>query len=636
MGLKSCRACVPGPGSREGRNRKRIADGGRAGQNAGADRPDTSRHDGPAGYSAGVRETYGADDARRWALLTRAAFAARRREIDDLNVYPVPDGDTGTNLYLTLDGALDQVAEAHTSLGILGRATLVEESEHLGRAILLSARGNSGVILSEIMRGLTRSVVEGGHDHLDARQLATAFARGAAQARRAVAHPQEGTMLTVADAAAAAAVTEADRGASLVEVVAAAQDAAAKALRRTPEQLPALAAAGVVDAGGVGVVLMLEALSRALTGDWSAHEDAVVGAESFARREEWRRPDLSAPGSTDTGVVEQLSADHGHASAPHSVELSGPAYEVMYVLEDSDEQRAEVLVATLDALGDSLIVSGGPDLWTVHVHVDDVGAAIEAGIEAGRPRRIVVTNFAHQIAGRQEPNAIAGGTATEAPNDSVGVVACAAGPGIAALLTDAGAVVVDSAPGARASAGQLLEAARATGAHIVLLLPNDKDTMLAAQAAVTAAADQGITAHLIPARTAVQGLAAMAVHDPSHSAQDNVLAMTGAVRATRHGAVTVAAKEGLTSGGHCVPGDVLGIIDGDIVIVGGDLTAVAREVLQRLLGAGGELVTLLTGADAPADVIAELERQVHDEAPHVELVVLEGGQAAYPFLIGVE
>ena len=457
MGLKSCRACVPGAGSRAGRNRKRIADARHADQNADADRPRTSRLDGPAGYSAGVRETYGADDARRWALLTRAAFAARRREIDDLNVYPVPDGDTGTNLYLTLDGALDQVAEAHTGLGILGRATLVEESEHLGRAMLLSARGNSGVILSEIMRGLTRSVVEGGYDHLDARQLATAFARGAAQARRAVAHPQEGTMLTVADAAAAAAVTEADRGASLVEVVAAAQDAAAEALRRTPEQLPALAAAGVVDAGGVGVVLMLEALSRALTGDWSAHEDAVVGAESFARREEWRRPDLSAPGSADTGVVEQLSADHGHASAPHGVELSGPAYEVMYVLEDSDEQRAQGLMATLDALGDSLIVSGGPDLWTVHVHVDDVGAAIEAGIEAGRPRRIVVTNFAHQIAGRREPNAIAGRTATEAPNDSVGVVACAAGPGIAALLTDAGAVVVDSAPGARASAGQLLE-----------------------------------------------------------------------------------------------------------------------------------------------------------------------------------
>jgi len=594
------------------------------------------------GYSAGVRETYGADDARRWALLTRAAFAARRREIDDLNVYPVPDGDTGTNLYLTLDGALDQVAEAHTNLGILGRATLVEESEHLGRAILLSARGNSGVILSEIMRGLTRSVVEGGHDHLDARQLATAFARGAAQARRAVAHPQEGTMLTVADAAAAAAVTEADRGASLVEVMAAAQDAAAEALRRTPEQLPALAAAGVVDAGGVGVVLMLEALSRALTGDWSAHEDAVVGAENFARREEWRRPDLAAPGSGDTGVVEQLSADHGHASAPHTAELSGPAYEVMYVLEDSDEQRAQVLMATLDALGDSLIVSGGPDLWTVHVHVDDVGAAIEAGIEAGRPRRIVVTNFAQQVAGRSAPHhrgaepGLSGDRGSGPANDSVGVVACAAGPGIAALLTDAGAVVVDSAPGARASAGQLLEAARATGAHIVLLLPNDKDTMLAAQAAVTAAAEEGITAHLIPARTAVQGLAAMAVHDPSHSAQDNVLAMTGAVRATRHGAVTIAVKEGLTSGGHCIPGDVLGIIDGDIVLVGDDLTAVAREVLQRLLGAGGELVTLLTGADAPADVIAELERQVHEEAPHVELVVLEGGQAAYPFLIGVE
>lgn len=614
-----------------------------------------------------MRETYGADDARRWALLTRAAFAARRREIDDLNVYPVPDGDTGTNLYLTLDGALDQMVEIHTRLGILGTATLVQESEHLGRAILLSARGNSGVILSEIMRGLTRSVVEGNLEEIDARQMAACFVRGAAQARKAVAHPQEGTMLTVADAAAAAAQERADAGGTLVEVVEAAQAGAAEALRRTPEQLPALAAAGVVDAGGVGVVLMIESLTRVLTGEWSADEEAALsGGAAFERREEWHRPELAgraAAGPTGGVTGPGAGALHGAGSAPaagaghragpgagheaghrpgHGAGQGagqgaghgagdglpgGPAYEVMYVLEESDEGRVDTLMATLDTLGDSLIVSGGPDLWTVHVHVDDAGAAIEAGLAAGRPRRISVTSFAEQLTRERG-----------APKDGclLGVVACAAGPGIATILRDAGAVVVDSAPGARASAGQLLDAARSTGAHAVLLLPNDKDTILAAESAVSAAAGEGITAHVVPSRTAVQGLAAMAVHDPTRSVQDNVVAMTGAARATRHGAVTVAVKEGLTSGGHCVPGDVLGIVDGDIVIIGSDLAEVTAQVLGRLLGAGGELLTILTGIDASPALVETVERRVQEDAPHLEVVVLEGGQAAYPLLLGVE
>lgn len=574
---------------------------------------------------AGVRETFTADDARHWALLTRAAFAVRRREIDALNVFPVPDGDTGTNLYLTLDGALDHVVDGHTRLGILGKATLQQECEHLGRAILLSARGNSGVILSQMVRGLTQVVVEGDLETLDAAQMATALARGATLARKAVAHPQEGTMLSVADAAALAAL--AAREGTLAEVVDAARVAAIAALDRTPEQLPVLADAGVVDAGGAGCVLILEALTRVVTGAWTEQDEAVLGGGGgLARRDEWHRDPQS--GASPFRPTEATA---------EPVSIGGPAYEVMYVLEDSDDEKVATLTATLDGLGDSLIVSGGPDLWTVHVHVDDVGAAIEAGIEAGRPRRIAVTSFADQIARHRERQAL-------------GVVACAAGPGIAAIMREAGAIVVTSAPGARASAGQLLEAARRTGAHAVLILPNDMDTVLAAEAAVDAAAHEGISAHVIPSRTAVQGLAALAVHDPSHPVQDNVVAMTGAARATRHGAVTVAVKEGLTSGGHCVPGDVLGIVDGDIVIVeqvpaaadggpgerGAVLADVATEVVRRLMGAGGELVTLLTGLEVDEGLVDEVERAVKEAGPHLEVLRLVGGQAAYPLLIGVE
>ena len=582
-----------------------------------------------------MSQTYTADDARHWVLLTRAAFAARRSELDALNVYPVPDGDTGTNLYLTLDGALDQVIEAHTRRGILGTASLVEECETLSRAVLLSGRGNSGVILGQILRGLCQVVIENQYVDLDASAIATCFERGASMARKAVAHPQEGTILSVADAAAAAARVAADRGDDLVPVVEAALEGAQVALARTPEQLEALARAGVVDAGGAGCVLMLESLHRVLTGSWGGDlSDVLGGGTALVRRDEWHRAGnesvSSMAGDTDVGhdtdgagASSGDGPDHSGPEPTSSASVSGPAYEVMYLVEDSDEDRIDALTSTLDGLGDSLIVVGGPDLWSVHVHVDDVGAAIEAGIDAGRLRRVIVTNFADQIGRHRERN-------------TIGVVACAAGPGIGAILKEAGAVVVPSSPGARASAGQLLEGARATGAHSVLLLPNDKDTVMAAEAAVTAAAQEGMAVHVIPARTAVQGLAAMAVHDPTMSVQDNVIAMAGAARATRHGAVTIASKEALTSGGHCVPGDALGIVDGDIVLVGDDLAQIAIEVVQRLLRAGGELVTLLTGEGATPELLSRLEDAIRDEAAHAEVIVLEGGQSAYPLLIGVE
>ena len=194
-----------------------------------------------------------ASDARHWALLTRAALAARRTEIDALNVFPVPDGDTGTNLYLTFDAAIDEVVSAHEAAGILGEATLVQECRTLKRAILLSARGNSGVIVSQLVGGLCDAVIERDAEVVDALLLADAFAAGAAAARACVAHPQEGTILSVADAGAAAAVEAAEAGGSLADVCEAAVDAAQEALTRTPEQLEALARAGVVDAGGAGL-----------------------------------------------------------------------------------------------------------------------------------------------------------------------------------------------------------------------------------------------------------------------------------------------------------------------------------------------------------------------------------------------
>ncbi len=558
-----------------------------------------------------VPDVFTAADARHWALLTRAALAARRTEIDDLNVFPVPDGDTGTNLYLTFDGAIDDVVAAHEAAGILGEASLVEECRSLRRAILLSARGNSGVITSQIVGGLCDEVLEHDAEAVDAPLLAACFERGAAAARGCVAHPQEGTILTVADAGALAARRAADAGGDLAAVCAAAVDAARAALARTPEQLPALARAGVVDAGGAGAVLMLESFHRVVSGTWTGTDDGLLSAgPPLRRRDEWRTS--TAPETARTDPLDD---------GPGSTE--GPAFEVMYLLTRSSAAAVAALTSALDALGDSLLVVGGPDLWNVHVHVDDAGAAVEAGIAAGRPERIRITHLHSQVAAREEPGA-------------VGVVACAPGPGVAGLLAEAGAVVVASAPGRRASARQLVEATRATGARGVVLLPGDPDTVMAAEAAVEAAAAEGIDAHVVPARATVQSLAALAVLDPTRSLHANVVAMTSAAAATRHGAVTVATKEALTWAGVCHPGDVLGIVDGDVALLGDDVERVTREVLDRLLSAGGELVTLVVGADAAPGLVERTSAALLHDRPDLEVVVVDGGQPVYPLLVGVE
>jgi DAK2 domain fusion protein YloV len=562
-----------------------------------------------------VLDALTAADARRWAVLTRAAFAERRAEIDALNVFPVPDGDTGTNLYLTLDAALDAVRTEHEASGILGAATLAQECGSLSRAMLLTARGNSGVILSQLVRGFAEAVEERSATVADAAVIADGLARASARAYASVTRPAEGTILTVADAAARAGAGAVEDG--LGAVVDAALEAATQALGATTGQLAALEQAGVVDAGAAGYLLLLEALGRVVREDGAHVGDRMAPfAEdpTLRRRAEWSR---------DGGVVEPTGRSGDGPARGVDLHPGGPAYEVMYLLRDSDEERAAGLRDVLDGLGDSLLVVGGPDLWNVHVHVDDVGAAIEAGLDAGRPYRVRVTHFADQVAHRQ-------------PATGVAVVACAAGPGLEAVFAEAGAITVASGPGGRASAGQLLDAVRASHALAVILLPNDRDTEMAARAAAQAAEQDGTEVHLVRARTAVQGLAAMAVFDPAAGAARNAAEMSHASAATRHGAVAVASRQALTSAGPCEPGDVLGAVSGDVVLVGQELDEVAVSVVDRLLSSGGELVTLVTGVDAPPGLGDRLAARVHAVRRDVEVTVIDGGQPHYPLLVGVE
>ena len=529
---------------------------------------------------------------RGWAGVGTDALEAAREEIDELNVYPVPDGDTGTNLHLTVQAAALTLTELPED------ATAAETLAMLARGALLGARGNSGVILSQVLRGLADWA---GHDagKLGAVSWAAALTRGAEAAYAAVGEPVEGTMLTVLREAAAAATAAARDDGHLTDVVRAAAAEATAALARTPDQLEVLRLAGVVDAGGRGVCVLLDALVAVVTGE---AVPAPIVAPAAPVAEPARTTPEAPPGPR-----------------------GGPGYEVMYLL-DAPEKSIPVLRSSLAVLGDSLVVVGGEPTWNVHVHVDDVGAAIEAGVEAGRPHRIRVTNF--------RDAALAGSAAL--PAEGRGVVSVVAGAGLGRLFEAAGATVVHGGPGRRASTSEMLAGVRAARLRDIIVLPNDADSLGVAEIAAAQARDEGLRAAVIPTRASVQALAALAAHDPQRRFEDDVIAMTAAAGNCRHGGVTVASRAAVTMAGVCKIGDVLGIVDGDFAVIGSDLVEVATSVVDRMLGSGGELVTVVTGVDPEPGLAEAVVAHVRATRPEVDTVIYDGGQPRYPLLIGVE
>ncbi|MGB3763340.1 MAG: DAK2 domain-containing protein [Ornithinimicrobium sp.] len=559
--------------------------------------------------------------ARRWAVTSRALLSDYRARIDQLNVFPVPDGDTGTNMFLTVDGALgflrnaDDAGDASVTLG--------EGLARLARGMLLSARGNSGVILSQLALGMSQAVERAGPgtDEMSPQVLGEAFERAADLAWSAVSSPVEGTILSVARAAArgaAEAIGSAPRDVapddelSTYRVAVAALEAAKVALSKTPEQLTSLARAGVVDAGGAGFVVVLEALESVLAD--RPHENAVSTAVA------WRSPpDVGAapPGCTD---------DEG-------------AYEVMFVLGEATEVAAAQLKQDLMVSGSSVLVVGGPDLWRVHVHLDHASDAIDAGSRAGRVEQVSITAMNRSIG-------VPAGSASGAP--TVALLCCAAGEGLARVFAEAGASVVHSSAGNRASTGQLLSAARQTSARTVILLPNDPDTVLAAEAAARAAAEDGLVIRVVPTLAAVQGLAAVSVWDPDTEDVDSSLsAMAEAAQDVRYGALTRAAAEAVTPVGRCYPGQWLGFVSHEIVAVEDNLTPAARLVLSEMaadLAQDAEVVTVVEGARSGGDGqeagdIDELLRRGplgSGDGGQPEVRRITGGQRTYRWLLGME
>jgi dihydroxyacetone kinase-like predicted kinase len=350
-----------------------------------------------------------------------------------------------------------------------------------------------------------------------------------------------------------------------------------------------LRAAGVVDAGGRGWCVLLEALERVVTG-----AEAVPAPT----------PEAAAP---------------RHLVAAREAGSPEFGYEVQFLLTEATETSVARLRQELSGLGDSLVVVGGDGLFNVHVHVNDVGAAIEAGIEAGRPFQVTVTRFADQVSTDRSARA---------------VVAVAAGAGLAQAFADLGVTVVDGGPTANPSTAELLAAIG--DAREVVLLPNDRNVTAVAQAAAEQARRAGRAVAVVPTRSVVQGLAAASIADPERPFDDDVAAMAAAAGATRWGELTAAVRDAVTEAGPCRVGDVLGLLDRTVVRVGTDVDTVAQELLTRLLEPGGELATVVVGSCADPGVGQRLRSWLSVAYPTVEVVVVQGDQPHYPLLLGVE
>ncbi len=539
-------------------------------------------------------EHLGAGDLRAVVAAYRDALAAHREPINRLNVYPVPDGDTGTNMALTLESVVAELDAAGPDMADTCRA--------IAHGSLMGARGNSGVIVSQILRGFTTTLRD--VEVIDGPTLARALEAAAEGAYQAVGRPVEGTILTVVRESATAATAAAETGATLVEVLDAARVAGAASLARTPELLDVLRQAGVVDAGGRGFLLLYDAALSVVAGR-PIPEPAEMVEPVEAPRE---------PARSGSSV--------GNGPSP-----DGPRYEVMFLLEAHDD-AVPGLRRAWDLIGDSIAVVGGEGLWNCHIHTDDIGAAMEAGIEAGRPRQIRVTDLAGQVA---EQDWVTGAGAAQPVGTAV--VAVANGEGLRQLFASLGAVVVAGGQSMNPSTAELLAAVEGTGAADVVVLPNNTNIVAVAERldALTP-----VSVRVVPSRTVPEGLAAVLALDAKLGLEENVKAMSAAAAAVVAGEVTQAVRPSHCDVGPIAAGDWLGIGPGGIEVVEGDAAGAAIALLGVLARDSHELVTILVGEGAPPDGTERITAWLTEHRPGLEIEVHQGDQPLYPYLLGVE
>ena len=548
-----------------------------------------------------------ADHFRQTVVTFRDTMKAHAAGINRLNVYPVPDGDTGTNMSRTLDAVVAELDGASD--------TFASTCQAISHGSLMGARGNSGVILSQILRGIagTFSTVT----EVTGAKLAEALKAASVAAYDAVLKPIEGTILTVVRESADAAVIAADGGGNLRAVLHSARAAGRTALANTPEQLPVLKQAGVVDAGGAGFLLLLDSAMH------------VIDGEALPEPSEDAGPDLDA-------ITHEVKSGE--------VDVSELRYEVMFLL-DLDDAFAKDFKNAWGEIGDSIVVVGGDGLYNCHVHTNDIGAAIEAPLAlGGRPRAIRVTDLFEEVAeehAKRDEHVRGTGvhasahTTPSLPPVTCAVVAVASGEGIAELFGQLGVHgVISGGQTLNPSTAELLDAVERMNAQQVILLPNNKNIIpVARQVAELTTKD----IRVVPTCSMPEALACLVVYDPESSAEHNAREMTAAANSVATGEITQAVRDTDSDAGAITAGDWIGIVRGDgIVSIGGTWRAAATQLLEILITSDREIVTILEGTDATAAMTEELRSWLGENFGNVEVEVHRGGQPLYPYLFGVE
>ena len=543
-----------------------------------------------------------------------AAIQAEKQSINDLNVFPVPDGDTGTNMSLTIGTAAAELRQKNPAT--VGQATALCAS-----AMLRGARGNSGVILSLIFRGFSRAMKD--KDTMDGIDLADAINAGVIAAYRAVMKPAEGTLLTVSRLAGDRAGRAAEENTAFEYVLASAIDRAREALADTIHQNPVLKKAGVVDAGGMGFVVVLQAMLDELQG-------------------------IPAPQSGQEEAKPQEKADFG-ALAEEELTFT---YDTVFIVRRTGGKPLEEYRAWLETIGDSLVIGEGDEEFKVHVHTDDPGLALTKAQEYGTLELAKIENMRTQrdelAAGKQaqstddleaveaELEAMEqGDTPSAPPEKKYGFVAVAAGAGLAKVFFDLGADgVISGGQTMNPSTEDILKQIRKTPAEIVYVLPNNKNIIMAAQQCVDLVEDKKVI--VLQAKTVPQGISAMIAMDPDGEEADNTAAMEAAMAGVTTMEVTYAARDSEFDGTAIHAGDYLLLVDNQLFGTEKNLDAALDKLAQESAQRGGEFISIFYGEGVQAGEAEGAQAKFEAACPEAEITTLEGGQPVYHYLISVE
>jgi len=519
------------------------------------------------------------------------ALQGHKESLNSLNVYPVPDGDTGSNMAATLSSVVSEINSLEEN------PVLENIIEAISHGSLMGARGNSGVIISQILRGFVSEIKSASKKDIDATLFSKALSAAASAAYEAVGNPVEGTILTVVRETAEATEKAVSEEHALLQVAEIAREAAKRSLDSTPELLPVLARAGVVDAGGSGFLLMLDSLLHIIDDRLMPEPEVVT-----------------------------VSADSLILDTHDDMSNSGTRYEVMYFLEAPDDSMPDFKKAWSE-IGDSIVVVGGENIWNCHVHTNNIGAAVEAGISVGKPYDIRVTDLFEEVAENHHDHDIA---------DPVGcsVIAVANGDGIGQIFRSLGAtLIVSGGQSMNPSTADLLKAVEATASEHVIILPNNSNIVAVAEQVDSQTSK---TVRVVGTHTVTEGFASLLGYDPEATSEKNQTGMFQASQMVESGEITTAVRESKSEIGEIKKGDFLGLQKGKVTVIAETIVEAAKNLLNEMIDDEHEIVTLVTGEDSNEKETDQIVAWVSAEHEELEVEVHEGGQPLYHYYIGIE